>query len=796
MIFIIILFYNFILYAEVIPDSIRFSNQDHSEKDFLSSSYRIEMWLSSEGNSEGASEIWLDRYFEPRNINLMNYDDILAFPSLSPIDANAVIVQQKRGYINGTFELKNSPGISRYGYKNLINFIDFDNTKNRNFHFRYSSLIRSIPITTNPDIDGNDYAYSYSDRPGQFHKISSSFIFGKNQSIIKLGSVFNQEMGQPKDLSTTKKFLELSYIPILKTNFQFDKIVVGNFSASFGQGIVFENTDHFSPRRTGYGFTKRNNGINSDLTRTSQYILDGLAFQVSNRKIRFSYFRSEAPRDAIINQDLESFSSLIVMQPRLPWGINQDSEKIYNEITSSIIERTMGWNLRLGEGSNYVGLSFYRSLYNKYINPNVIETILGGVDDDNPEFDISDYDDYSGDAYYLSYYTNSADPEIAAMYFSNPEFIKSSWDAAKSFRRVLGIDFSKSFKNIVFQGEYAEMPKYTCLGITDEESSIKSVVKEQFDCVKDSVLSFGNSPKAMVLNAFAQFDNINFLFLYRKYDLEFDNPYQRSFSNYQRYKTSIFEDTYWLEDPAYGFLYSGNPQPQSEEGVFFSSRYQAHRSIVLRCNIDAWNRLADNTRYYRTVVNFEWRPVFNYRIYIRQKWQERGQFNIFHPSPYDSRETVVRFLLRLSNYDNLQLTYIRGYTTFSPRPRLTDSETSTDMLIGDIGSPDISIGFSLNHNMDNRLGIKGGSVFVKGFIWYIEDTDFRIFDSESGAIHNWVSMRFRPIESLSINLKYTITNYFTSTTVTEAQTTSGYWIDNPAISNKESNYRIQIDYAF
>ena len=36
--------------------------------------------------------------------------------------------------------------------------------------------------------------------------------------------------------------------------------------------------------------------------------------------------------------------------------------------------------------------------------------------------------------------------------------------------------------------------------------------------------------------------------------LEFDNPYQRSFSNYQRYKTSIFEDTYWLEDPVYGFL--------------------------------------------------------------------------------------------------------------------------------------------------------------------------------------------------------------------------------------------------
>ena len=34
---------------------------------------------------------------------------------------------------------------------------------------------------------------------------------------------------------------------------------------------------------------------------------------MSNEGFRFSYFNSVAPRDAIINQDLESFSSLIVM---------------------------------------------------------------------------------------------------------------------------------------------------------------------------------------------------------------------------------------------------------------------------------------------------------------------------------------------------------------------------------------------------------------------------------------------------------------------------------------------------
>ena len=80
------------------------------------------------------------------------------------------------------------------------------------------------------------------------------------------------------------------------------------------------------------------------------------------------------------------------------------------------------------------------------------------------------------------------------------------------------------------------------------------------------------------------------------------------------------------------------------------------------------------------------------------------------------------------------------------------------MLVGDIGSPDITIGFTFNHNMDNNFAIKGGTVFIKGFIWYIEDTDFRIFDSESGAIHNWMAIRYRPINSLSVYFKYSFTN--------------------------------------
>ncbi len=85
------------------------------EKDMQRASYKMGKWISNEGSTEGLSEVWLDRFFEPQNINAMNYDDLMALPNLSPVDVTAVLKQQNRGYINGAWELKNSPGISYWG---------------------------------------------------------------------------------------------------------------------------------------------------------------------------------------------------------------------------------------------------------------------------------------------------------------------------------------------------------------------------------------------------------------------------------------------------------------------------------------------------------------------------------------------------------------------------------------------------------------------------------------------------------------------------------------------------------
>ena len=97
-------------------------------------------------------------------------------------------------------------------------------------------------------------------------------------------------------------------------------------------------------------------------------------------------------------------------------------------------------------------------MYDRVLNPQVIETIIGGDGDlDGLGIDASDYDDYSGDVYYLNYMSNSADPEINAMYQSSST--SNLWSSSKSSRGAIGFDFTSVIKNIAIQGEFGTLMK-------------------------------------------------------------------------------------------------------------------------------------------------------------------------------------------------------------------------------------------------------------------------------------------------------------------------------------------------
>ena len=732
----------------------------------ISDRYRkVENWTSEEGANEGLVEVWLDRLAEPKNINSATWNDLMALQNVSPVDAVAVMKRIDEGKITYPKALRGAIGLSYWGYRNMVDFFTYDDTDTTDsFHFWYNTTYKTLPSTTSFD-DEVGMVDQISDHPGDLHHKMVA-TFGRHWKLSlathrQLGEkVYDFKLG---NFEVPSSKWSLTYRDLKFGGIKIDRIILGNFSATIGQGIIFENTDFFSPRRSGYSWSRRVHGVFPDISRTRQYALKGAAFQAGNKRFDLMGFVSRNKRDAILNIADSSVVSMITLYPRTndPFG----SEDFLLPMLETLEEVTYGGSIRLIPlYGTFVGFSAYESLYDRPIRPDIATTVI--ADENEGKF--------------LTSIGNTADTEIAAMYSNYGE--SSFWEKARSFRRVFGMDFSTVIRNIALQGEY---------GVLDKNGDMKVDVLD---------------PKAFVFSGYAQFNNFSLLVVYRDYDLGFDNPYQRSFSNYSRYKGSIFEDTFYLQDPIYGFLYTGQAQPQSEKGVYVNSRYQPHRALVLSGDFDTWTRVADQARYFRTVMRAQYRPVFNMRFSIRHKWQKRGSMSDLDPSAYYSQETIIRSQLRLSGYDQIELMWVRSWVDFSNRRRLTNDLTSggeEPSLIGSAGTGSEAIGFKVTHNFNQRMKAMGQVIFYNGFIWNFEDTDFRVFDSNTDAVRYWLSLFSRINDRWALRLKWTVdtsapvTNY-----IFEPSDDTGQFPDQrlswETVSgeNFTNDIRLQLDYAF
>ena len=107
----------------------------------------------------------------------------------------------------------------------------------------------------------------------------------------------------------------------------------------------------------------------------------------------------------------------------------------------------------------------------------------------------------------------------------------------------------------------------------------------------------------------------------------------------------------------------------------------------------------------------------------------------------------------------------------------------------------MSIGFNFTFNYSNNLTVKFGTILANGFIWFFEDTDFRIFSSENGVIHSWASVDLKPTTLFRVMFKVSHSNDRASTQIVDVQTTQGNWIRNPQVTNEDIDYRLQLSYA-
>jgi hypothetical protein len=455
---------------------------------------------------------------------------------------------------------------------------------------------------------------------------------------------------------------------------------------------------------------------------------------------------SRDKKDAIMNADRDSTVSgpdsinrYILLTPRFEQDILDENNGLFEgSIQRDAFEETLyGGNLKysLFPGT-YVGVSGYEAHYDKPFDPKT---------------DILFQD---------TGLLQARDSELFTDY--------SSVGIGK-FRRVVGTEFQAVYENVALQGEYAKL-----------DSNPRGNI-------------FSAAPEAFVVNGYVQYGDFNFLALYRDYDVGFDNPYARGFSNDSRYEKTLVADPFRLNNELLSYLAINTPQMKPERGIFLSTRYRISRRLTITgLDFDQWTRVADGQDMRRYTLRMEYQPIWPLRLRLRQRFSSRGEQITEDVRRFKSWDTRLEARLRLSAYDEMRFLYSATSTQFAPRPRLSELPGYPSLLspLSQAGSSGHALQAQLRHNVNENLMVTFSSLVYDGFLWNFEDNEFVLLDGK--GFRNWFLVRSRLSDNLLLRFKLTNDSPLTGTNILYGQ---GGPIGDEVRGNQTA-FRLQLDYTF
>jgi len=816
----------------------------------------LERLDSNEGASEGMADVWEDYLMTPQNVNRMQLDDFMSLPNVSGVDAVAILKRTAQGdTIADTRDLRNTPGLSHYGYTNLRSYVYYKEppVKNRllwdanlQYYTRYfeegqydmlhESFLRNDYQATGvvvPHLKNLSYwGYFGLDELNPDVLLKLRLRYGNN---YKLGIMNYSGKGEPGLLSSNAKDLirdskwyagyENSELP-LGNNSRL-KFYLGNYRATFGEGLVMENTDYYSARKTGFGFSKRILGITPDLSRTQEFALKGAAMEVTNPYFGVTAFVSQDDKDAIayVNADGETIkrdnfgNDVYTDTDGKQYYLNASNQPVYfyedgspvaadkdklfsyviptlNYDNDTLREAESWFNNELAQttnpyATNYINLATRKDILREklwgthlQVNP-LLGTKLGFTTYtalyDDAHFIVPNYNELLPvvlrDSYYYTKLTKIMNAEISNLYSTQTESYN------RDYRRVIGFDGQTVIGNTSIQGEYAE------LSLDGDD------------------LKLGDDPKAYLVSAYTQFENLYFLTLLRNMDRNFDNPYSNSFSEHERLEDTILEkNIYALTNPTLADLYLNSNQSQPERGVYFETRYKFNNYFTVgRSYLDLWERLTDGRRTARFQSELEFRPLYQVALRLRYKNQVNRYDDDAERGVSKTNEYTMSVRTFLSNRDFLELEYRYNTVWNPPYTSLTNPANEGEntmaaamtLMTGDY------IGVNYTHNFSKSLKVQGAFLYWFGHgisHWDWEDMEID-FMGEKGS-KAWIAVTSRISQNLYMNLKFRnktfqdkelrIRNYNSSE--------DPVLVDDPVyfqrVEHSENTVRLSLDYRF
>ncbi len=771
--------------------------------------YLIERLGSSEGLQEGMSDVWEDYLMTPRNINKLPFSDILNIPNTSAIDVSAILKRRAAGDTLSNYrDLRHSPGISYYGAKNIKHyvyykeqpaekkiFLDYQMKYNDNpygddaLEMYRESMIRYDAYSDEPQTPGikTQSYWGFFNMESDGADVLNKFRI-RYMNEWKAGLLFNNQKGEDnlfenKDFFNDSKFYAgyEKELDLLGRNYL--KIYAGNYRATFGEGLVMENTDFYSPRKTGYGFNKRISGIIGDVSRTQEYALRGLALDWKRSNLNAVFFLSQDKKDAVVydSNDNGEFDKdddvlcYITMTRRFTDDELESAEEYFNNYPDNfnpisiaprkdaLEENIIGGHFEYSPFiGTHIGVTGYEAVYDRDF------VVL--KDDDLKNLLI--YDDYYYDKWKIT------DNEISSLYSTKSEEVGD-----RDYRRVIGFDWRTVLNNTSIQGEYAELQ------------------------VDGKIGKMGDDPSALIISTYSQFDNLYLLSMYRDYDLDFDNPYHRSFSESERFDDTVFEKlAYALNNTLLTDMYLNSAQPSAEKGIYFETRYQFSRYFTLtKAYLDIWERKSDARRGIRFQGKLEFKPIHQIRLRGRYKHQIKRYDDDQDRGKSQADEYELGFLFYLSNFDKIKLGYV--YATVLQPPYLSilsdpaqasgpDMAQASTLTNGDM------IYVDYTHNFNKNLKVVGSFSFWQGYgvsFWDFEDIELD-FDQEDRGFKCWFNVHSRISSNLFLSMKYKYKQFMTR----EYEFRDYNDIPGPEegeyyfrrVERKENIIRLQLDWKF
>jgi len=770
----------------------------------------LERLDSNEGASEGMADVWEDYLMTPQNVNRMHFDDLISIPNVSGVDAVAVLRRVARGdTISDMRDLRNSPGLSHYGYTNLRSYVYYREppVKNRlmwdaqlEYKTRYfeesqydmlrEDFTRDYQTGTVPQRQDLSYwGFFGLDKLDPDIMMKLRARYGTN---FKLGIMSNKAKGEPgfmtqnpeELINDSKWFAGYENTDMPGLNNSRLKVYLGNYRATYGEGLVMENTDYYSSRKTGFGFSKRILGITPDLSRTQEFSLKGGAVEYTHPLFGVSAFVSQDDKDAIVyvNKDgsavkRDEFGNDVFTDTdptsnnfNKQYYLTTNGSRMYNYDNGSPVSAnknkvfsyvipTIRWdNDDLMEAEAWFNKELLSAgpYFNPYINlatrKDVLREKLWGTHlqvnpfigtkigfttytalYDNAHFVVPEYSDMiktllrsSSDHDKLRKAMNS---EISAMYSTQ------TGSYSRDYRRVIGFDGQTVIGNTSIQGEYAEL----------------SVNGDDF--------TLGDDPKAYLASAHTQFENLYFITLFRHMDLDFDNPYSNSFGERERYDGTMFDgNVYSLTNSSLADLYINANQAQPERGVYFETRYKFNNYFTVgRSYIDVFERMADHRRTVRFQSELEFRPLYQVSLRLRYKNQINRFEDMADRGTSKTNEYTMAIRTFLSNRDFLELEY--RYNTVKSPPYLSITNTAAPgnnngtagqtLMIGDY------IAANYTHNFSKTLKLQGSFLYWFGHgisHWDWEDMEIDFMGEKGSKV--WVAITSRISQNLYMNIKF------------------------------------------